>query len=110
MAQNFPGDRAWVIASKAIRQCQIADEALQEGRQISASDHYRRALRYFSRARAYLSKADTRIQRRAGELLASGNEHLEKALVEYGEGYTHSGRAHYLDALRKYDAALDLID
>ena len=110
MATDFSENRAWANASKAIRHCQIADKAMQDGCRTSASDHYVQALQYFSLAREHLARSRTVTERRAGKLLESGNEQLRKALGEYMQGYAHSGRAHYEDALRQYDAALELID
>lgn len=100
----------WANTSRAIRQCQIADKALQDGYTESATDHYVRALKYFEAACQRLGRSERGTDRRLSKLLESGNDQLKKALNEYSAGYEHSARAHYEDALEMYDRALDLAD
>lgn len=108
MRPNLHFHSFWANNCRAIRQCQIADKALQDGHTESAAVHYAKALKYFETAHQRLSDAEDKTNKRLRALLKSGNNQLEKALTEYSAGYAHSARAHYARALEKYDEALDL--
>jgi tetratricopeptide (TPR) repeat protein len=95
--------------SKALRECQIADSVLPDGGPALAATHYERALGYFTIARNQLALAEDETERNVGNLLQAGNDQLRKALNEYAEGYAHSARNYYRNALDSYDRALELI-
>ena len=110
MRANLHFHSVWANTSRAIRQCQMADRVLQDGLAESATDHYRKALEFFAAARKGLARAEDRANQKLGDLLQAGNDQLELALSEYAAGYPHSARAHYDNAFKKYDEALDLIE
>ena len=45
----------------------------------------------------------------AGQEIDKGNQQLQKAIDEYGNGNADSARSHYDKALDDYDQALDLL-
>ena len=102
-------DRAWANASKGLRQCQKADEELDEGDVDAASKHYNKALEYFSIAADHLQKAENQAYAKAGSLVDDGNRELQKAIDKYADGDVDGAEKHYEKALEKYDEALNEI-
>ena len=110
MGIDYQVHRASVDMSKAFRQFQKADNAFADDKQDSAVNHLSRGYDLFQTALDHLAKAEEDAYNKAGDLIAKGNNDLQKSIDEYNAGNDDSAAKHYADALDYYDQALDIID
>ena len=95
--------------SRAFRQFQRADKALNNDNTDSAVSHLKKGITLVAKSIDHISNAVDDTFDNAADMFEKGNKELQKSIDAFADGKDDSAKRHYEKALDLYDEALELV-